>query len=146
VIQIGLALSLTVFGKFMFHRKTVILVVEDNVLIRLGAIDFLVAAGFDALEADSADEAIRILERRRDIRLVFTDIEMPGTIDGLKLAHYVWGRWPKVRLIVASGKMLVEQSHLPEGARFFSKPYSDTSIIAAMRGMLGDETERHASA
>ena len=127
----------------MPHSKTVILVVEDNALIRLGAIDFIVAAGFDALEAKSADEAISILQMRPDVRLVFTDVEMPGSIDGLKLAHYIRGRWPAVRMIVVSGKIFLEQSHLPAGARYFSKPYSDISIIETMNGMLAQPLGRH---
>jgi CheY-like chemotaxis protein len=121
----------------MINRK-VILVVEDNAVIRMAGMEFVTTAGFEALGAASADEAIRILEARPDIHLVFTDIEMPGTMDGLKLAHYIRTRWPPVKLIVASGKTLIEESHLPNGARFFRKPYSDGSILEAMHGMLAD--------
>ena len=122
----------------MTNRRPVILVVEDHAFIRMSAVDFLSAAGFETLEAESADHAILILETRQDIHLVFTDVEMPGTMDGLKLAHYIRNRWPPVKLIVASGKMLVDESHLPHGAHFFPKPYSDSVIVEAMQGLLAD--------
>src|ERR1700736_303321 len=116
----------------MPNRKPVILVVEDNPIVRMSAMHFVADAGFEALEARNADEAIGILEARADIHLVFTDVEMPGAIDGLKLAHYIRDRWPPVRLIVVSGKIVVQKSHLPLGARFFSKPYSESALAAAM--------------
>jgi two-component system, response regulator PdtaR len=122
----------------MADGKGVILVVEDEALIRMGAMDLVTAAGFEAIEAENADEAIRILESRPDVHLVFTDIQMSGTMDGLKLAHYISDRWPPVKLIVVSGGTLVEQSHLPRGARFFRKPYQESSILEAMHGMLVD--------
>ena len=114
----------------------VILVVEDDPIIRMGALQLVVDAGFEAIAASDADEAIRILEARSDIHLVFTDVGMPGTMDGIKLAHYIRHRWPPVKLIVASGKHILDESHLPVGARFFSKPYSDKTIVGAMMGML----------
>jgi CheY-like chemotaxis protein len=118
--------------------QPVILVVEDDPIIRMGALQLVVDAGFEALEADNADEAIRILEARSDIHLVFTDVGMPGTMDGIRLAHYIRRRWPPVKLIVASGKVILDESHLPSGARFFAKPYSENTIVAAMMGMLAD--------
>jgi CheY-like chemotaxis protein len=126
--------------------KAVILVVEDHAIIRMAAVELVTAAGFEALEANSADEAIRILESRPDIHLVFTDVNMPGTMDGLKLAHYISYRWPPVKLIIASGKMLVEQKHLPKGARFFHKPYRESAILEAMHGMLVNAMGGHSPA
>ncbi len=114
----------------------VVLVVEDNPLILMSALDLVTTAGFEGVGAASADEAIGILEARADIRLVFTDVEMPGTIDGVKLAHYIRERWPPIHLIVASGRAVLEESQLPAGSRFFSKPYDDNSIVAAMTKML----------
>ena len=122
----------------MSNRKLVVLVVEDNLVILMGAVDCVVVAGFEALGAGSADEAIRILEGRPDIHLVFTDVGMPGTMDGIKLAHYIRDRWPAVKLIVTSGKITVDEGHLPVGARFFSKPYNDSAIVEAMMGMLSE--------
>jgi two-component system, response regulator PdtaR len=120
----------------MSRGKPVVLVVEDEPIIRMGAVSFVADAGFEAIEADNADEAIRILEARTDIHLVFTDIGLPGTMDGLKLAHYIAGRWPPVKLVVASGNMVVEQSQLPAGAKFFPKPYQHGAIVRALIEML----------
>jgi CheY-like chemotaxis protein len=114
----------------------VILVVEDHPLIRLSALDLIRTAGFEGVEAAGADEAIAILETRDDIRLVFTDIEMPGTMDGLKLAHYIRNRWPPIHLIVASGKAILEESQLPAGSRFFAKPYDHKSIAEEITRFL----------
>lgn len=71
----------------MFNGKAVVLVVENSAIIRMGAIDLVQSAGYEAIEANNADEAIRILESRAGIDLVFTDVEMPGTMDGIKLSH-----------------------------------------------------------
>lgn len=120
----------------MKNGRPVVLVVEDVALIRMAAVDLVEAAGYDALEAEDADAAIRILEARADIDLVFTDVQMPGTMDGIKLAHYIRNRWPPVKLIVASGKAILEESSLPTGSRFFSKPYSDLAITDAMARLL----------
>ena len=122
----------------MSHLNAVVLVVEDDPIIRMCAVDIIAEAGLDTIEAACADDAIKILEARPDVRLVFTDIEMPGTMDGIKLSHYIRERWPPIKLIVASGKAIVEESHLPTGARFFSKPYSDRTIVDEIRKMLSD--------
>ena len=113
-----------------------VLVVEDQTIILLSALDLVSRAGFEAVGAKSADEAIRILEARPDIRLVFTDVEMPGTMDGLKLAHYVRDRWPPIHLIVVSGKAIMDESRLPANTRFFSKPYNDNSIVEELTKLL----------
>lgn len=123
----------------MFNGKAVVLVVEDSAIIRMGAVDLVQSAGYEALEASNADEAIRILESRADIDLVFTDVQMPGTMDGIKLSHYIHDRWPPVKLIVASGMAILEESSLPEGSRFFSKPYGDHAIADAMADMLSSD-------
>ena len=120
----------------MQNGKAVVLVVEDSALIRMSAIELVVNAGYEALEAADADEAIRILESRADIDLVFTDVQMPGTMDGIKLAHYIRDRWPPVRLMVASGREIIEESSLPVGSRFFPKPYDDHAIADAMARLL----------
>ena len=119
-------------GAVMRKANAIILVVEDDPIIRMGALDLIERAGFKALQASSADDAIRILEARDDIHLVFTDVEMPGTMDGIKLSHYIRDRWPPIKLIVASGRTIVEQSSLPEGARFFGKPYDDTDLVQSI--------------
>lgn len=110
-----------------------ILVVEDEPLIRLGMVSLVEELGFPVLEAGDAAEAIGLMEAATDIRLVITDVDMPGTMDGLRLAHYVRKRWPPVQLIVVSGKVGVDPKQLPEGARFFSKPCRDDVLLAAVR-------------
>ena len=114
------------------------MVVEDHPLVRMAVLEVMIEAGFEALDASSASGAIRTLEARPDIRLVFTDAEMPGTMDGIELAHYIRNRWPPVKLIVVSGKVVIDPPELPAGARFFAKPYRETSIVEAMTGMLAD--------
>ena len=81
--------------------RNVVLIVEDDALLRLHAVDLIEEAGFIALEAENADEAVAILEQRSDIVLLFTDINMPGSMDGLKLAHAVRDRWPPIKIIVS---------------------------------------------
>ena len=117
--------------------------VEDHAVIRMGAVSLVMAAGFDAIEASNADDAIRILEARSDIHLVFTDVDMPGTMDGMKLSHYVRDRWPSVKLIVASGTAIMDACQLPSGARFFCKPYRDTEVAGAIIEMLSDARDPH---
>jgi len=114
-------------------KAPVILIVEDEPLVRLGAVRTIEDAGFEVIEAANADEAIRILESRRDIRVVFTDIHMPGSMDGLKLAHAVRNRWPPIRIIVTSGHEFLTEQDLPEGGRFFAKPYDPVQIRDALR-------------
>ena len=91
------------------------------------------AAGFDILEAINADEAIQMLERDPAIRLIFTDIDMPGSMNGLKLAAVIRERWPPVKIIATSGHFKVQAGDLPADARFFPKPYQPAQIISAVR-------------
>lgn len=114
----------------------IILVVEDSPLIRLNAVSAFEEAGFGVLQADSADAAIVLLEDREGISLVFTDVSMPGTMDGLELVVFVRNRWPAIRLIVASGQTIIEEAQLPADAVFFRKPYADVAIVEAARLLL----------
>jgi CheY-like chemotaxis protein len=114
-------------------KTPAILIVEDEPLVRLGAVKTIEDAGFEVVEAANADEAIRILECRSDIRVVFTDIHMPGSMDGLKLAHAVRNRWPPIKIIVTSGREHITQHDLPEGGRFFAKPYDPIQITNTLR-------------
>ena len=113
-----------------------VLVVEDEALIRMDMVDCLEEAGFSVLEADDADAAIAILESRTDIRLVLTDIDMPGSIDGLKLAAAVRDRWPPVQIIVTSGHVTPAEHQLPKGSRFFAKPYSRPDVARAVHELM----------
>ena len=118
-------------------NRAVVLVVEDQPLIRFNAVELVNSAGFEAIGAKNADEAIQILHARPDIHLVFTDVEIPGTMDGIRLTHYIRTRWPKIYLIVASGQGIIAENHLPNGSKFFPKPYSDDSIVKEIKRMLG---------
>ena len=117
-------------------KRPIVLIVEDETLIRMDAIEMIVAAGYEVLEAANADQAIEILEARADISIVFTDVQMPGSIDGLKLAHAVRHRWPPVKIVTCSGHIKVKQHDLPEGARFVPKPYSKSEIAVTFRELL----------
>lgn len=123
----------------MRNGKAVVLVVEDDTIIRMCAVDLVLSAGYEALEACNADEAIAALEAHTDIDLVFTDVQMPGTMDGIKLAQHIRERWPPVRLIVASGAAIIEESSLPGGSKFVSKPYTDHVITDAIARLLADD-------
>jgi CheY-like chemotaxis protein len=110
-----------------------ILIVEDEPLVRLCAVEVLEDAGYQVIEAASADEAIAILESRADIRVIFTDIHMPGSMDGLKLAHAVRHRWPPIKIIVTSGREKIAPQDLPDGGRFFAKPYDPAKLKDTLR-------------
>jgi CheY-like chemotaxis protein len=115
--------------------KTVVLVVEDDPIQRLMAVSVAEDAGYEAIEATNAKEAVRILESRNDIRIVFTDIDMPGSMDGMKLAACVRDRWPPVEIILTSGHFSAEDVKLPARGLFFSKPYNPDAVSEAMRRM-----------
>ena len=112
-----------------------VLVVEDEFLVRMNALSLLEEAGFDVLEAGSADEAIALLEARRDIRIVFTDISMPGSMDGLRLAHAIRNRWPPIELVLTSGQMRVRNEDMPDRGRFLSKPYESSELVQVVRSL-----------
>jgi CheY-like chemotaxis protein len=114
-------------------RRPVVLIVEDEFLLRMDAVDMIKAAGFDVVEAANADEAIEILEARLDITVVFTDIQMPGSMDGLRLARAVRGRWPPIKIVATSGHVNVREKDLPEGGRFLPKPYSPREVTGMLR-------------
>jgi len=117
--------------------RAVVLVVEDEFLLRMRAVDMVEDAGYTAVEAVDADEAVAILESRSDIALLFTDIQMPGTMDGLELAQTVHSRWSPVKIILVSGRLKLTGIDLPLGSRFFGKPLQAEVMIAQMRSMIG---------
>jgi DNA-binding NtrC family response regulator len=117
-------------------QRPVVLVVEDEILLRIDAMAMVEQAGFEAIPASDADEAIRILESRNDIKAVFTDVQMPGTMNGLKLVRVVRSRWPPVALIVTSGYRNILEADLPDGGRFLSKPYAASQIDATLHQLI----------
>jgi len=118
-----------------------VLIVEDEPLIRLGLATAVEEAGYEVVEAGNASEAIRRLEADPAIRLLLTDVDMPGGMDGIALAHHVRDRWPPVRLIVISGKVGVRPGQLPNGARFVSKPYQEPALLAMVAAMTAPEAD-----
>ncbi len=115
----------------------VVLVVEDEMLLRMRAVDMVEDAGYTSVEAVDADEAVEILESRSDIALLFTDIQMPGSMDGLKLAHAVHERWPPIKIILVSGKLKLSKIDIPPDSRFFGKPLEAMEMIAEIQDMIG---------
>ena len=115
----------------------VVLVVEDEMLLRMRAVDMVEDAGYTPVEAVDADEAVAILESRSDIALLLTDIQMPGTMDGLGLARSVHERWPPIKIILVSGQLKLANIEIPADSRFFGKPLEAQEMIAEMQNMIG---------
>src|SRR3982075_3368543 len=90
-----------------------VLIVEDEMMLRMRAVDIVEDAGFTPLEAVNADDALALLESRSDIELLFTDIQMPGSMNGLKLAHAVHERWPAIKIILVSGQVAPDKEDRP---------------------------------
>jgi CheY-like chemotaxis protein len=119
--------------------RPIVLVVEDEPILRMGAVDMVEDAGFIAVEATDATDAIRILESRPDIRIVFSDIDMPRGIDGMKLAAAIRERWPPIHIILTSGHFHARDIKLPVDAVFFAKPYDESRVVAQLRRMSAEE-------
>jgi CheY-like chemotaxis protein len=117
-----------------------VLIVEDEMMLRMRAVDLVEDAGFTPVQAVSADEALSILESRSDISLLFTDIQMPGTLDGLKLAHAVHDRWPSIKIILVSGRVSPSDAEKPSDSRFFGKPLNVEKMIIELQAMIGAGT------
>lgn len=113
-----------------------VLVVEDEPLVRMDIRDQLQDLGFKALEAANAAAAVTMLMANDDIQIMFTDVDMPGGMDGLMLAAAVRDRWPPIKIIVTSGHRKVGMDDIPADSRFFGKPYRADAVASAMREML----------
>jgi DNA-binding NtrC family response regulator len=113
-----------------------VLVVEDEVLLRMITVDAFADEGFEVFDAENATAALEILARHEKINALFTDVDMPGGMDGLKLAAVVKERWPQVQVLVTSGHHAVDADNLPPDARFTRKPYTPEAIIQTVKEML----------
>jgi CheY-like chemotaxis protein len=114
--------------------QILVLVAEDEELVRLVIVDALEDAGFEVFEAEHAEAALGVLQiHSARIHVLFTDIQMPGTIDGLALAHHTAKNWPKIALLLTSGRPRPRQRSLPEGSRFLGKPYRHDHVIRHLR-------------
>lgn len=114
----------------------VVLVVEDDAILRFDATDFLEESGFSVVEAATAADAIKVLESRPEVRLVFTDIEMPGRIKGMDLARLVHEYWPHIRLVITSAGPRPPQAQIPDDGRFIAKPYTPDQITEEIADLL----------
>jgi CheY-like chemotaxis protein len=117
--------------------RPVVLVVEDDVLLRWTALAIIEQAGFDVIEAGTGIEAISVLEKRSDIRTVFTDVEMPGSINGIQLAHLIHTRWPSIGIMATSGQFRLREDDLPAGARFLHQPYAVANLTNTLKELMG---------
>jgi len=117
-------------------QRPAILIVEDDPLIRWSGADTLTEAGFEVLEAENAEEALAILDQRSDLHVLFTDVDMPGAIDGLELARIAHKRWPWLHIIVASGRTPLHKRAIPEKGRFLPKPYAPEDIARNIDDLL----------
>jgi two-component system, response regulator PdtaR len=122
----------------MMVMEKVVMVVEDESLIRMGVADYLIAQGLKVLEASDAVEALAILEEEAEgIQALFTDVWMPGVMDGLALSHYVKRHWPWIGLLVTSAHLTLEGAELPAGSRFLPKPYQYPCVMEAISELIG---------
>src|SRR5215218_4384718 len=114
----------------MIEDPPVVLLVEDEPLVRMTAADELEEAGFQVLEAANADVALKVLETRSDeVQVLFTDVDMPGSMDGLALAEQVHSRWPHVLLLISSGYAQPHPDEIPDHGRFMPKPYIGATLV-----------------
>ena len=118
-------------------RGLTILIVDDELLIREYLGDLLLDAGYGVVGASNANDAIAILESRNDIPLIITDINMPGSMDGLMLAEAVRGRWPPIKIMIATGQARPAHDRMPHGSVFLPKPYDPEMVIAAVLVLCG---------
>ena len=116
--------------------KPVVLIVEDEALVRLVAASMLQDAGFDTLEADTAEDALHVLEENEDVCVLFSDVQLPGAMDGLGLARAVHDRWPDIGLVLTSGAVTPRRSQIPEESDFLLKPYDGDEMVEAVRNVM----------
>jgi CheY-like chemotaxis protein len=117
------------------HSKIVVLVVEDEALLRMNTVDVVEEAGFEVIEAANAKQAMQALEDRSDIQIILSDIDMPPGMDGMELVALVRDRWPPIEIILVSGQIASADVRLPQRGMFFSKPYRSQELVAAITRM-----------
>jgi two-component system, response regulator PdtaR len=116
--------------------KIILLLVEDEALLRMHGVDILEDAGFIVIEACNADEALIILDNHHEIRLIFSDIDMPGSMDGMELMELAHLRWPEIRLLLTSGHRRLEHAALPGQGKFLRKPWSEEALVDKVWSVL----------
>src|ERR1700733_228581 len=118
------------------NSKASVLLVEDETLIRLWAADLLEENGFSVVEAKDADAALKVLECRPDVKLLFTDVQMPGSLNGMELAREVHARWPHILLVITSGRERPARVEIPDDGRFVAKPYSGEELLGHVNDLI----------
>jgi len=113
-----------------------ILVAEDDAFLRLITCELLVDHGYTVVEADNAEAALKVMEQRKDVRLLFTDIQMPPGCNGLELAREVHNRWPNVRLVITSGQVQPARAEIADNGRFIRKPYRAKDLLDQIDGLI----------
>ena len=113
-----------------------VLIVDDEAILRFIASDVLEDSGFQVLEAENAKAALMVLADHPDVRVLFTDINMPGALDGLDLAREAHARWPHLKLVITSGRLRPADSEIPDDGRFVAKPYSPDHLVGEIRKAL----------
>lgn len=116
--------------------QATVLIVEDEMFVRMIGAEALQEAGYAVIEAGSADEALSILESADDVQVLFTDIRMPGSMDGLRLAEVVHERWPGIRILLTSGDTHPSREAIPDDGRFIPKPYRFESLSRELTTLL----------
>ena len=124
----------------MSHRSPVILIVDDEALLRMLAVDYFEEHGYEVIEAQDGTEAVAILKDRPDIRAVFTDVQMPGRPDGFGVAREARNANPSCAIIVVSARQWPDKDSLAHGVRFITKPYDGTAVVRMFDEMLANET------
>ncbi|WP_457095003.1 response regulator [Microvirga sp. P5_D2] len=122
-------------------NPSVVLLVEDDLLIRMNTADELESSGFQVLEAENADVALQILEARPDTGVLFTDVDMPGSMNGVSLAAQVHQRWPHILILISSGHHFLRNDDVPDDGRFVSKPYSISTVVQHISDMAKSSYE-----
>jgi DNA-binding response OmpR family regulator len=123
-------------------RPPIVLVVEDEALLRLNATIFLKDAGFETIEASNASDALKIMKSRPDVGVLFTDIQMPGLIDGMELAREIHEGWPDVLLLITSGNRRPAKATIPDHGHFLAKPYGAAAVIGEIHALVREAASR----
>ncbi len=117
--------------------KRVVLVIEDEPVLRIEISDLLEDDGFEVVEATSVENAIHILETRPDIRIVYMDLDMPKGVDGVKIAAAIRDRWPPIEIVLTASRVDGSRIRLPVRARFFAKPINPARVMETVRAFAG---------
>lgn len=123
-------------AQYQIDARPVALVVEDEAFVRMYACEILEERGFNVLQAATAERALKVMEAEPQVRLLFTDIQMPGAFDGMDLARQVHARWPKVLLVITSGQKRPSRAEIPDDGRFVAKPYAAEELISQVNDLM----------